>query len=847
MQRSRSRKLKKMGASGHATGISRMPVVLRRAPIAAAIMVAVPRLYAADTADTGALQEVVVTAEKRTENLQDVPLSITAIGNERLEQLGVQDFNDYVKFLPSVAYQSGGPGFARVFMRGVSSGDNGNHSGPLPSVGVYLDEQPITTIQGALDIHVYDIERVEALAGPQGTLYGASSEAGTVRIITNKPDPKAFKAGYDLQGDTVRGQGGYVAEGFVNVPVSANAAVRLVGWAEHDGGYIDNVPNHFTYPTSGICLANSSPAPAGCVSSPELAKRRFNDVDTYGARAALKVDLSDNWTLTPTLMGQKTDAHGSFVVDPTIAGGLSTSRYYPDSITDKWWQLALTLEGRISNFDITFASGYLKRDDHTQSDYTDYSFLYDKQTTYISYFTNDAGQPIDPSQFILGTDGYRKFSNELRITTPKENRLRFIGGLFTERQQHYIVQDYLVNQLPTDKSVTGWPQTLWLTDQIRVDRDYAVFGELSYDLTPKLTATAGYRFFRYDNSLDGFFGFGFNNVYGSHSGERATTFQPDGTRNADGTGCVKPGILGGPCIDLANEVKKNGSTPKFNLTYKFDPDHMVYATFSKGFRPGGINRRTQAPPAPSLATYDPDFLKNYEVGFKTAWLNNHLRFNGAFFWEDWKNFQFGFLGQNSFTIVRNAGSARIRGAEQELQWAVTSGLTITAAATELDPKLNEDFCLDTNPATGTPYPLATCPSWDAVPSGTQLPTTPKFKGNMTARYTFPIGDAEAHLQGAYVYQSSSNSQLSPAANALIGTQSAYGLFDFAGGLTKGSFSAELFVDNVFDKRAEVFRFAECTIFGGSTGFFPGTPICALKPLANINTPRMFGLRFGQRF
>jgi len=844
MQRSRSRKLKR----AHGTGRGRIPLMLWRAPIAAAIMAAIPRLYAAD-APSGALEEVVVTAQKRAENLQDVPLSITAIGTEKLEQLGVQNFDDYVKFLPSVAYQSLGPGFARTFMRGVSSGDNGNHSGPLPSVGVYLDEQPITTIQGALDLHVYDIERVEALAGPQGTLYGASSEAGTVRIITNKPDLSGFKAGYNLQGNTVRGEGGYVAEGFVNVPLSTNAAIRLVGWAEHDGGFIDNVPNQFTYPSSGVCLANTNPAPAGCNTTPTLAKKRFNDSDTYGARGALKVDLSDNWTITPILMGQHTKANGNFAVDPSIAGDLSTSRYYPDSITDEWWQAALTLEGKISNFDITFASGYLKRDDHTQSDYTDYSFLYDQQTTYIAYFTNDAGALIDPSQHIEGRDHYRKFSNELRIATPKDYPLRFVGGLFTERQQHYILQDYLVNQLPTDKSVTGWPQTLWLTDQIRVDRDYAVFGELSYDILPKLTGTVGYRFFRYDNSLDGFFGFGVNNVYGSHTGELATTYQPNGTRNADGTGCLKPGILGGPCVDLAQRVKKNGSTPKFNLTYKFDRDHMVYATVSKGFRPGGINRRTQPPPNPPLATYDPDFLKNYEVGFKTSWLNNHLRFNGAFFWEDWNNFQFGFLGFNSFTIVRNAGSARIKGAEQELEWAVTPGFTLSAAATELDPKMNQDFCLDTDPATGVPFPLSNsaCPAWDAVPKDTQLPTVPKFKGNITGRYTFGVGSAQAHLQADFVYQSESRSQLTPAANALIGSQPAYGIFDLAGGFSRGNFSAELFVDNLFDKRAEVYRFAECTIFGVSTGFFPGKPICALKPLANINTPRMFGLRFGQRF
>ena len=132
---------------------------------------------------------------------------------------------------------------------------------------MYLDEQPITTIQGALDIHVYDIERVEALAGPQGTLYGASSEAGTVRIITNKPDLSGFKAGYSLEGNTVRGEAGYVAEGFVNIPLSSIAAVRLVGWAERTGGYIDNVPGTNVFPSFG-CVSNFSPPPATCPGGP---------------------------------------------------------------------------------------------------------------------------------------------------------------------------------------------------------------------------------------------------------------------------------------------------------------------------------------------------------------------------------------------------------------------------------------------------------------------------------------------------------------------------------------------------------------------------------------------------
>ena len=840
MQRSRSRKLERMAARAGATRVRGAHGLLSPTPIAAAIMAAVPQAYAAETPGTapagGGLEEIVVTAEKRTENLQDVPISITALGTQKLQDLGVQNFDDYVKYLPSIAYQTGGPGFAKIYMRGVASGDNANHSGPLPSVGVYLDEQPVTTIQGPLDIHIYDIERVEAIAGPQCTLYGASSEAGTVRIITNKPDPSGFKAGYDLEGNTVRGQAGYVAEGFVNLPLSSTAAVRLVGWAEHDGGYVDNQPATITYPSDG-CLSNFSPPAAGCEQAPVLAKSRFNPTDTYGARAALRVNLGDSWTVTPTVMGQSTRMDGTAFVDPSLPGN-SVQRFYPDSISDQWWQAALTVEGHFSNFDVTYAGGYLRRNDHTVSDYSDYSLLYDKQTTYIAYFESNvapvAGHTINPSQWINGRDQYRKMSHELRIATSKDNPLRFIGGLFYERQEHYILQDYIISELPTSQSVTGWPQTFWLTDQVRVDRDYAVFGELSYDLTSQLTGTVGYRFFRYDNSLDGFFGFGANNPYGSHTGEAA--LPPPA-----GPGCTTPGILGGPCVDLSREVEKNGSTPKFNLTYKFDKDHLIYATFSKGFRPGGVNRRTQAPPLPPLATYEPDYLTNYEVGWKTSFLDNHLRFNGAFFWEDWRNFQFGFLGQNSFTIVRNASAARIRGAEQQLEWSPVQGLDITFGATELDAKLTQDFCLDVD-ANGLPLPIGTCPASDEAPSGTKLPVVPTFKGNITARYSFPLAsDITAHVQGDVAYQSATRAELVPFDDSLIGDQSAYGVLDLLAGIAKGNFTLELFVNNALDKRADTYRFAECTVQ------LAGNPVCGLKPMAIINTPRTVGIRFGQRF
>jgi outer membrane receptor protein involved in Fe transport len=162
-------------------------------------------------------------------SLQDVPLSIQAIGQEQLSELKVDDFSDYVKFLPNVSYQSFGPGFSRPYMRGVASGENANHSGPLPSVGVYLDEQPITTIQGPLDVQIYDVARVEVLAGPQGTLYGASSQAGTIRIITNKPR-SGVRRGLRAHGQHARRRHGLCGQGFVNVPIGDKAAIRMVGW-----------------------------------------------------------------------------------------------------------------------------------------------------------------------------------------------------------------------------------------------------------------------------------------------------------------------------------------------------------------------------------------------------------------------------------------------------------------------------------------------------------------------------------------------------------------------------------------------------------------------------------------
>src|ERR1700720_1672818 len=250
MTRSVSTGHKRLNVAGRPGGYRHR--VLRQLPLASAIsaiLAGVPAVHAATEAEANTLEEVIVTAQKRTENLQDVPISIEVLDNTKLEQLHVVSLDDYVKYSPSIAYSraegqggNGQPGTSHIYMRGVVSGANENHSGSQPSVGTYLDEQPVTTIDGTVDVHLYDIQRIEVLEGPQGTLYGASSQAGTGRLITNKPDPTKFSAGYDVEGNRVdHGGTGWQAQAFVNIPLSTFAAIRLVGWDEHDAGFIDNI------------------------------------------------------------------------------------------------------------------------------------------------------------------------------------------------------------------------------------------------------------------------------------------------------------------------------------------------------------------------------------------------------------------------------------------------------------------------------------------------------------------------------------------------------------------------------------------------------------------------------
>jgi iron complex outermembrane receptor protein len=903
MTRSRRRKL------------AREPAPVRRASVRAAVrtsipvasaLLAMPVAYAQEQVTAGGaaaqgtgLQEVVVTAQKRTENLQDVPISIQTLNTEKLEQLNIQGIDDYVKYLSGVTtvkgLGQGGTGIAttHVYMRGVVSGQDGNHSATQPSVGTYLDELPITTIDGTPDIHVYDIARIEVLEGPQGTLYGASSEAGTIRIITNKPDPAKFSAGYDLSGNSVDHGGlGWIGEGFLNIPLSPIAAVRLVGWDEHDAGYIHNVQG--TNLTAGIVDGvRTYPTIGQSVSNAGFVDKQYNTVTTEGGRASVLLKLGDNWTVTPQFVGQHQSSNGVFAFDPAV-GDLDLVHYGPEGDHENLTQSSLTVEGKFSNFDLTFAGGWFDRNQHTVSDYSDYSYFYDKffgsgcnwltQTGYnyskAHGISSYCGVPpssyppgsfvADPAEKVITNGHYTKWSDELRLTTPQDLPVKGIVGLFAERQVHEIWEQYTIPGNEGDPEATNpggfakslsipgvYGNSIWLTDEERVDRDRAAFGQIEWDITNQLSATGGIRFYHYENSIQGFYGYSAN--YQAFTGFGAYSAGPPQTAAASGQWACGPAGVGGnpnyqpfhgaPCTDLNQDVEGSGRTYRGNLTYKLDPDKLLYFTYSTGFRPGGVNRVFD----PALGTiyppYKTDTLVNWEIGWKTEWDNRRVRWNAAAFLENWNNFQFLFLGPNSVTVVQNAASAQIKGFETDLEWAPAAGWLITGGATYLHAVTTENYCGPSALIPGTTQLSTYCPNQvnsyadgivapngPEVPSGTQLPVAPKFKANLVLRYTFPVADWQAFVQASGMYQSSAEPLLRLIDQIALGSMPAYELFDLSTGADKNGLYFKVTLTNVADKRAELTRYVECA-----------TTTCGPQPYVVPTQPRTISLTIGQRF
>ena len=775
-------------------------------PVRAATDTAAADAAAANPAN--AVQEVIVTATKREENLQSVPISVQALTPSILAQHQVNSSDDYIKLLPSVSFQSFGPGQSQIYFRGITSGGDGLHIGSEPATGVYVDEVPLTTIANGVDLHVYDMARVEALSGPQGTLFGASSLSGTLRLITNQPDPSHFSAGIDAQADgfTDGAPGGEV-EGFVNLPINQKVAIRLVAFDEKDGGYIDNVPVTRTFNLT----PGSDPATGDTLTenNNRFVKNNFNDVETYGGRALLKVDLDDNWSFTPGVIYQHQKADGNFLVNPKL-GDLKVADFSPDLNVDDWYLASGTIKGKIANWDVLYAGGWFSRTVLNRADYSYYAVAYDHAgyTSYVTY-PNGHGGFLDPDQQFNSFDAYTKQSHEFRVSSPGDQPIRFLGGVFYERQTDLSTSNYVIPGLTAagdPRAVPGATDDIFYKHLNRIDRDFALFGELAWDIRPNLTLTLGGRYFTADNSLLGFSGFSSNAL--------------------DPTTCfASKAITQVPCVNVNADVNESGETHKVNLSWKIQPQVMVYATYSTGFRPGGINRPIDGVTEPP---YKSDTVDNYEIGWKTTWLNGAVRFNGAVFDEEWHGVQYALSppGAAGVTIIDNAGDARSYGLEGDVAWRATQGLTFTASGTVLHAALTQTFC--NFDSTGAPTGCA--------PKGTRLPVQPNWKMNGSARYEFMVHDFKSFVEGDVGAQGESTSALFTADEASLGPTAAFATFDLSAGFGRDNWTLSVFAQNIFDDGGVLSKNTDCVV-----------SICGGFPLYYLTKPRFVGAKISAKF
>ncbi|MBX7526026.1 TonB-dependent receptor [Qipengyuania vesicularis] len=445
---------------------------------ALAIAIAAPAVAQDTTAQTdapaqqqrqGGVQTIVVTAQKRSEDLQDVPVSVAAIGEEQLDELGIDTFEDYLEQLPTVTAGGSGPGQSTIYIRGLASTTpnltTAGVAGLAPNVSLYLDEQPLAQPGRNLDVYAADLERIEVLSGPQGTLFGASSQAGVVRLITNKPDLSGFDASVDAGlSFTDGGEASYKGEFMINAPVSDTIALRGVVYYEHQGGYIDNVAGTVDASESarfrpeGTVRANGVPVSALragfqqnadlsgvtfiAADNAALVEEDFNDTSYLGFRGTALWEITPDWTITVAHTQQEVESDGVFFADPELDGldDLQIQRYEEDRLNDEFSNTSWTVEGRLAMLDIVYTGAYTDRRTQQNVDYTDYLYvgqylpyyICDTAVVYPGYVTNAPADPTcyAPNLAVDSTTDTTVFTQELRFSTPDDWRFRFTGGAF---------------------------------------------------------------------------------------------------------------------------------------------------------------------------------------------------------------------------------------------------------------------------------------------------------------------------------------------------------------------------------------------------------------------------------
>ena len=510
--------------------------------------------------DNEIFEEITVTATKRAANMQDIPVSVQAMSGDSLRELGVETFDQYVDYLPNVVAAGNGPGKKEIYIRGSATEQVtvsvGPAQGTQPGVALYVDEQPVSFGGRNLDYYAADLERIEVLSGPQGTLFGASSQSGNMRLITKKPRQGVFEAGFNARyGVTSGGSDSAAVDAFINVPITDNFAARVVVYSDSQGGWIDNIPASFT-PNGTVVDRNSlgfGPPLTGADSvetafNDTLVASDWNEAVYRGGRFSFLYDINDEWDLLLQHTAQSLEVNGTFLSDPSL-GDANSAHFSPDFNSDSFGLTTWTLNGRLANLDLVYSGGYLDREVDSIIDYT----FYNNGGGYITYYlcsgnvydATDVNNCFNPTkQYLEDTDNTRT-THEFRVSSDAENRFRFIAGVYYNDQEATHVGDfqyfstnaafaehvssyyndpalgigYLVGNttVPTVGVVTSGPRgphTTFFNDFTRTEEEIAFFGQISFDVTDSLTVSVSARYYDLDSQLQGASNFSFGCRYG---------------------------------------------------------------------------------------------------------------------------------------------------------------------------------------------------------------------------------------------------------------------------------------------------------------------------------------------
>ena len=767
------------------------------------------------------IEEVIVTATKRASSAQEIPVTVNVLDETTMDDVAIGNFDDYVRHLPNVSSASVGPGRATVYIRGMAvqpitvllSGAQGT----TPNVALYLDEQPVTAPGRNLDVYATDIQRIEVLPGPQGTLFGASSQAGTIRLITNKPQVDAFATGADVtMSNTKDGDMSTAIEAFINIPVNDRMAVRGAFYSVSEGGYIDNVLGSFTTDPAinPLSTASGSAVRYEAANNGALVESDFNDSYYKGARISGSYALTpdERWMLedVDVLVQHTTQELGSdgvFDFDPEV-GDLDVNRYFPDRLSDEFGLTSWTVSGRAGALDLMYTGGYLDRKVEQMVDYTGYN----NSGAWISYYTCTYSNPayvvnygvdsrfitpggrecLSPVKGAILHQSQERTTHEFRFTTPEENRIRLTAGVFIDEFEIETQDDYLY-EASTDlgfvpnapiaaaaqvNASTRAPGITFFNDIRRTEEQVAFFGEVSYDLSDKVTALIGMR--RYDLEIDfeGSSNFG-DGIFQGSPGVGVTN--QDRGRDYD--------VNGGHSKDPR---EFDDIITKFTLSYTPKDNVLLFATISEGYRPGGWNRGGGIPsvnPAfPTVtANYNTDDVDNLEFGWKATLADGRVQLNGNVYFIEWTNMQvtrFDPQNVSILTFVENAADADIKGVEADLIWNVDENWTINAAVSINDTELTDVY--------GQAVELAAI--------GSQLPLMPDLQTTIRARRDWVTNEGyEAFVQLGLQTGSDSYSSL-VAVNRR--DQDAYATVDLSMGVSKDEWSAGIFIENLTDERVD---------------------------------------------